>query len=183
MARRLVRNTGDAVLGGVAAGFGDYVDVDPVLVRLMFIVLCIAGGSGILLYLVCWVIMPRDDEQYQSVANPPPPPADRFVDEMWQAGERVAGEIRRHADAPRRGRLLAGGVLIGIGLLFLLDRISNVWWLDFWRLWPLLLIAGGVAILLRSRGRGEAPPPVQEQPEQPQQPQPPEQPERHEEAL
>ena len=154
MARRLVRKTGDAVLGGVAAGFGEYLDVDPVLIRLMFILLCIAGGSGMLLYLVCWLIMPRDDERFEGAVDPPPPPADRFVDEMRQVGERVAGEVRRHAEESGRGRFLAGAVLIGIGLLFLIDRFSSVWWLDFWRLWPLLLIAAGVALLLRSRHNG-----------------------------
>lgn len=151
MARRLVRKTGDAVLGGVAAGFGEYLDVDPVLIRLMFILLCIAGGSGMLLYLVCWLIMPRDVERYEGTASRSSPSADQLVDEMWQAGERVAGQIRRRTGDPGRGRLLAGGVLIGIGLLFLLDRFSSIWWLDFWRLWPLLLIAAGVALLRRSR--------------------------------
>ena len=151
MARRLVRKTGNAVLGGVAAGFGEYLDVDPVLIRLMFILLCLAGGSGLLIYLVCWLIMPRDDEPAGRAADSEPPAADRFVDEMKQAGERFAGEIRRQSEAPGRGRFLAGAALIGIGLLFLVDRFSSVWWLDFWRLWPLLLIGAGLAILLRSR--------------------------------
>lgn len=154
MARRLVRNTRKAILGGVAAGLGDYLDVDPVLIRLIFVLLCIAGGSGFLLYVVCWLIMPRDDEE-PVPGGQPPPPADRFVDEMREAGERVADSIRRTTAGPGRGRLLAGLALIAIGLLFLIDRFANVWWLDFWRLWPILLIAAGVALLLRSR-RGEA---------------------------
>ena len=62
MARRLTRNTKDAVCAGVAAGFADYVDVDPLLVRLAFVFLTLFGGSGIFLYVVSWVLMPRDAE-------------------------------------------------------------------------------------------------------------------------
>lgn len=146
MAQRLVRNSRNAVLGGVAAGFGDYLEVDPVLIRLIFVLLCIAGGSGVLLYLVCWLVMPRDDQAEPTVGVP----AEHFAEEVREAGERVAANLRRTTSQPGRGRLLAGLALIAFGFLFLLDRFTNIWWLDFWRLWPLLLIAAGVAILVRS---------------------------------
>lgn len=150
MAQRLVRNTRKAVLGGVAAGFGDYLEVDPVLIRLIFVLLCVAGGSGLLLYLVCWLIMPRDDEQ-PGPEGRPAPPADRFAEEVREAGERVVDSLKRTTADAGRGRLLAGLILIVLGTLFLIDRFADLWWLDVWRLWPLLLIGAGVALLLRSR--------------------------------
>src|SRR5258707_10537984 len=60
MARSLTRDPGRAVLGGVAAGFGRYLDVDPVLVRLAFVVLCFANGLGLLLYLASWALIPKE---------------------------------------------------------------------------------------------------------------------------
>jgi len=56
--RRSVRNR---LLGGVAAGLADYLDIDPVLVRIGFVVLAFLGGSGVLLYLAGWLLIPAED--------------------------------------------------------------------------------------------------------------------------
>ena len=58
--QRLVR-TPDGKIAGVAAGFGHYLGVDPTIVRLAFVLLAFAGGIGILLYLVCWLVMPKGE--------------------------------------------------------------------------------------------------------------------------
>jgi len=55
--RRLERPE-DRIIAGVCRGLGDHFDVDPVLVRIAFVVLTVVGGAGILAYLVLWVIMP-----------------------------------------------------------------------------------------------------------------------------
>ena len=59
-AQRLVR-TPDGKIAGVAAGLGHYVGVDSTIVRLAFVLLTFAGGIGILLYLVCWLVMPKGE--------------------------------------------------------------------------------------------------------------------------
>jgi phage shock protein PspC (stress-responsive transcriptional regulator) len=48
------------MIGGVAGGLGRYFDVDPVLFRIAFVVLCFAGGAGLLAYLGLWLITPSD---------------------------------------------------------------------------------------------------------------------------
>jgi phage shock protein PspC (stress-responsive transcriptional regulator) len=58
--QRLVR-TPDRKIAGVAAGIGHYLVVDPTIVRLAFVLLAFAGGIGILLYLVCWLVMPKGE--------------------------------------------------------------------------------------------------------------------------
>ncbi len=85
MDKRLTRDPSRAVLGGVAAGLGDYLDVDPVIIRLVFIILCLAGGSGLILYVVCWLIIPRADDPVRSDSGSAPP-ADRRAEEMRVAG-------------------------------------------------------------------------------------------------
>jgi phage shock protein PspC (stress-responsive transcriptional regulator) len=57
--RRLYRDTENAVLGGVCSGLGMYLNVNTVLLRLIFFLLFWFGGSGILLYIVCWIIIPE----------------------------------------------------------------------------------------------------------------------------
>ena len=49
----------DSLLAGVAAGIANYLDLDPVLVRLLWVVVSLAWGLGIVVYLVAWIIMPR----------------------------------------------------------------------------------------------------------------------------
>ena len=59
----VLRRTADAtgnVVAGVAGGIGRYLGVDPVVVRTAFVLLALFGGSGVLLYLVCWVVIPEE---------------------------------------------------------------------------------------------------------------------------
>jgi phage shock protein PspC (stress-responsive transcriptional regulator) len=49
------------MLGGVAAGLADYFDVDPVLVRVGFVVLAFVGGLAVPLYLAGWALIPDED--------------------------------------------------------------------------------------------------------------------------
>jgi phage shock protein PspC (stress-responsive transcriptional regulator) len=150
MAQRLTRSTRSAILGGVAAGFAEYLDVDPVLIRLIFIVLCIAGGSGLILYVVCWLIMPREDEMAGGEAAAGAPPADRFAEEVREAGERVVDNLKRGASTPGRGRMIVGAILIFLGLIFLFDQFVGLHWLSFRYLWPLLIVAVGVVLLVQA---------------------------------
>ncbi|HXJ64899.1 MAG TPA: PspC domain-containing protein [Actinomycetota bacterium] len=66
MHKRLYRRTDDKMIGGVASGLADYFNIDPVLVRIGFVLLAVAGGAGVLAYLVMWWIVPPSQE----VSNP-----------------------------------------------------------------------------------------------------------------
>jgi phage shock protein PspC (stress-responsive transcriptional regulator) len=58
---RLHRRHGGRMLGGVAVGLADYFDVDPVLVRVGFVVLAFVGGLAVPLYLAGWALIPDED--------------------------------------------------------------------------------------------------------------------------
>lgn len=59
--KRLYRSGRDRILGGVCGGLGDYFDVDPVLVRLIWLVLTLLSlGVGIPAYLIAWIMIPRN---------------------------------------------------------------------------------------------------------------------------
>ncbi|MFQ5420138.1 MAG: PspC domain-containing protein [Anaerolineae bacterium] len=57
--KRLVRNENDQMFFGVASGLADYVGIDPVLVRLLFVLMALAGGHGVLIYIILAIIMPE----------------------------------------------------------------------------------------------------------------------------
>ena len=57
--KRLCRSRSNRSLAGVCAGIAEYYGWDPTLVRVAWIVLTLLGGSGILLYLIMWLVMPE----------------------------------------------------------------------------------------------------------------------------
>src|SRR5665213_3393590 len=65
--RRLSRARGGRWLGGVCAGLGRYFDLNPMIYRIGFVALSLAGGTGILLYVAAWLVMP-DDGAEDSIA-------------------------------------------------------------------------------------------------------------------
>lgn len=61
--KKLKRSADDRMLAGVAGGLAEYLDIDPVLVRILFVIIALLGGgfAGILIYVVLWIIMPEQD--------------------------------------------------------------------------------------------------------------------------
>ncbi|MBN1145488.1 MAG: PspC domain-containing protein, partial [Bacteroidales bacterium] len=56
--RRLYRDPDNRVLGGVCGGLGAYLDVDPVIIRVILAVLFLAAGFGLLIYIIMWIVVP-----------------------------------------------------------------------------------------------------------------------------
>lgn len=92
--RKLVRSREDRVIAGVAGGLGAYFGIDPILFRIGFVLLVIAGaGSGLVLYLIAWLVLPEGE-----------------------------ADTRRPA-AGGAGGVLLGGILVAVGLFWLADTI------------------------------------------------------------
>ncbi len=60
--KKLYRSRTERWLGGVCGGLGAYFGVDPTLVRVIFVILSLTFGSGFLIYLVLWLIIPNEPE-------------------------------------------------------------------------------------------------------------------------
>ena len=60
--QRLYLSKKERILGGVCAGLGEHLDVDPTVIRLIWaVVTLISFGTGIIVYIVAWIIIPEDD--------------------------------------------------------------------------------------------------------------------------
>lgn len=57
--KHLTRDAQNKKIAGVCAGFGNYLNADPTVIRLIFVLCAIFGGSGLLIYLICWLVMPE----------------------------------------------------------------------------------------------------------------------------
>ncbi len=143
--RKLYRSRKDKMIGGVAGGLAEYFDIDPTLVRIIFVVTLFIGGGGFLAYIILWIVVPEepyvfvtpDTSSAQSAggeaSNPIPP---QQPPEFYEA---------RH----QKRRNIGGAILIVIGVLFLMDNLVPRF--HFGDFWPLILIAVGVGLLLKSR--------------------------------
>jgi phage shock protein C len=59
-ARKLYRSTTNRKLAGVCGGLAQYFNVDATLIRVLFVLLAVLGGSGLVLYLAMWIIVPKE---------------------------------------------------------------------------------------------------------------------------
>jgi phage shock protein PspC (stress-responsive transcriptional regulator)/uncharacterized integral membrane protein len=151
------------VIWGVCGGLARYLNVDPTVIRLVMIFLIFADGIGILIYIIMAIIVPLESSK---MAQPKETMREN-VEEMRKTAGELTEEIRstfgeKEVDAedrdemPRGHRNFAGIVLIVLGLLFLAANFNFFWWFDWGSLWPLLLVALGlVLILTRWRKRHE----------------------------
>lgn len=61
--KRLVRPREGRKLAGVCAGLGEYFDIDPTLIRVLWLLAVVFGGTGILAYIIAWIVMPEEPER------------------------------------------------------------------------------------------------------------------------
>jgi phage shock protein C len=57
--RKLYRSTSNRQVAGVCGGLAEYFNLDPTLVRVLFVLLAVLGGSGLVLYVAMWIIVPK----------------------------------------------------------------------------------------------------------------------------
>lgn len=63
--RRLFRNVDDKLIGGVCSGIATYFELDPVLIRLCFVILFFIGGGSLIAYIILWIVVPKRNHQFQ----------------------------------------------------------------------------------------------------------------------
>jgi phage shock protein PspC (stress-responsive transcriptional regulator) len=157
--RKLTRDTKHAVVAGVAAGFGRYLDVDPVLARLGFVLLAFVNGLGLLVYLAGWALMPQEDAvpvgaTGTPVDGSPEPAVAAGFESLRNASDQIAAEVRKATADPASGQLAIGSVLVVVGTLLLADNLGLLrwpYWMRFETLWPLALVALGLGLVAKSR--------------------------------
>jgi phage shock protein C len=67
--RKLMRSSTDKKIGGVCAGVADYFELDVTLVRVLWLLIVFCGGTGILLYLILWIVLPLGPQYVPVVAQ------------------------------------------------------------------------------------------------------------------
>ncbi|MHB8580710.1 MAG: PspC domain-containing protein [Ignavibacteriaceae bacterium] len=143
MKKKLYRSRNDKMIGGVAGGLGDYFDIDVTLIRIIFIVALVVGGSGILAYIILWIVVPEE---------PYPDNASATSNSQENSTEsKDEGSTRMHKEREPRRNNLGGVILIVLGFIFL--GRNFIPWFHFGDFWPIILIVIGISLLLRSNSK------------------------------
>lgn len=147
MEKKLYKSTEDKVIFGVAGGIAEYFDVDPTLVRIIFVILAVWGGVGVVLYLIAALVMPErrvvtDTKEYKTKK------ADKVVEQRAPRDRVTERDTVRRDGA--RGEQVFGIIVLVLGILFLLEAFLPGF--SFGKLWPLILVGLGFW-LIAGRGR------------------------------
>jgi phage shock protein C len=137
---RLYRSRTDRMLFGVAGGMADWFDLDPSLVRLVWALLILAGGVGLLLYIIAAIVIP--EEPVGAFAGSPPGGSGASAaagapsagaagssadpDADWFARRQARRAARAQRIGSGGGAILFGLILIALGGWFLIDRYLHI---------------------------------------------------------
>jgi phage shock protein PspC (stress-responsive transcriptional regulator) len=174
--RRLTRPHDGRWVGGVAAGLGEYFDLNPAIYRIAFVALALAGGTGILLYIAAWLVMPDQGKEDSIAATALKQSRDKpsravglaliafvgvlalsstrlspYPGNLWLAaalgiGALVWWQVATH---PESGRPLRGGRLFPIAVGCLFAALGLVAVLDATDVWNAdwRIVLGGMVLL------------------------------------
>jgi len=126
--RRLYRSKSNKVIAGVCGGIAEYLNADATIIRIVVLLMTFFGGSGLILYVIAFFIMPEQSDASASPASPRP-------------------------SAPA---FALGAILIAVGALLLLDNLDLISFRHWWHLgWdfalPAALILAGIFVLTRKK--------------------------------
>ncbi len=140
MAKELYRDKQRASIGGVCAGLADYFSIDVTLVRALFLVALFGFGSGVLLYIILWIVIPEKKIDFNAAG----PTVDYTVND---SGEAIPADDAKLKKMRRKNNesVIGGLVLLTLGVIFLADEFIP--WFEFDKLWPLILVAVGAGII------------------------------------
>lgn len=131
MEKKLYRSRESRIIGGVCGGIGEYFDIDPVLIRIIFLILFFVLGVGIITYIIAWIIIPERPLNNEKI--------EYDVDEE---------KIKKQKE--KRMKIL-GYILFGLGLFFLLEIWFNIninFGVEFWSLGLILI---GLVIIFNNK--------------------------------
>ncbi len=156
---RLFRSRRNRIVGGVAAGFAEYLNLEPIIIRLLFVVITIFNGLGILLYIVLWIVVPeeivvqtgtgtttaqgdKDFDKHSAKENDESSRSENIGDNEYTPAD------KDEKKSSGKGRIIIGLTLLVLGFLFLFDNFFP--YFEIIDIFPLLLLGLGIFLIWNS---------------------------------
>jgi phage shock protein C len=152
MGKKLYRSRSDRLIAGVCGGLGEYLNIDPVWLRLFFLLLLFAWGIGFWAYIVLWLIVPQEGREMTTPGDTVQANLQDIADRAREFGQSIQlgfqDDESASGAAPRTGPLVVGVILILLGGFLLLNQLNVFSWLRWDLMFSLLIIFVGGALLI-----------------------------------
>ena len=145
--KKIFRSIDDYMIAGVCGGLADYFNIDSSLIRIIFVLLAIGGGSGILIYLILWLVIPKEIGVEKQVNREEK--VKEFAEDVKNKAKTIAKEINSDVKIEKMKKInILGIILILVGLVAIWNQISpiTIQWNFFW---PGLLILVGLLVMFK----------------------------------
>lgn len=136
--KKFYRSRTDRVIWGVCGGLADYFKIDSVLVRIIFILLAISSGFGVLLYVILALVIPTEPGEKKGTEK-----VKELADELSQSAKHLAGEINKDQ---HRTRNILGLIILFIGVSLLLQQAFSLY-INWALIYPFLVIILGIYLI------------------------------------
>lgn len=152
--KTMMRSAKDRKIAGVCGGLGEYLEVDPVIFRILFVFLIFMGGAGLIIYLILLLVMPEqtigDEDKVIVIENSTQEVnTEDKSDEMEGSIENADSQHTKPKHHLTSFGSIFGLVLIVLGLFFLGYKYLPALRFDLY--FPILIIVGGVLLMLLGR--------------------------------
>ena len=154
--KKLYRSCKNRILAGVCGGLGEYFDIDPIIMRIAFVLLSLGHGLGLLIYIILAVIIPKDpscvDQDGKAGAN-----TQKIKEAAKDLGEQartVVEDFKKDKNWLADGKNLLGILLIIVGFFVLVNQLFPLAWMRWNLLWPAALILVGVYLIFKNKKHG-----------------------------
>lgn len=135
MEKKLYRSRESRVIGGVCGGIGEYFEIDPVLVRLIFLILFFVFGVGLITYIIAWIIIPERPLNQSEV--------EYEIDEE---------AVKKQKE--KRMKIL-GYILFGLGIFFILKLWFDIEFTLGAEFWSIGLILIGLVLIFKHQSKNK----------------------------
>lgn len=155
MEKRLHRSRDKKVVAGIAGGLGDYLDIDPVIIRIVIVLITIFHGVGLIVYIIMWIVIP--EEPYNlSYTEGKADPTQSMGSSGPASDQKLNDESAKNSNEKEKssnGRIIVGVILILIGIMFLSERFLPFF--DFEFVFAIGLIFLGFSLLFNMFNKSE----------------------------
>jgi phage shock protein C len=147
--KKLYRSKSDRIISGICGGMGEYFDMDPVIFRILFVLLALSG-VGILLYIILIFVIPLEGKEEALNKDNLKEHIKDTAEDIKKDAQDLAQKIKMDENwvSGRRNRFAI--IVILIGALALVHQIIPIPWLGFNIIWPVVIILIGVMIISRN---------------------------------
>jgi len=152
--KKLTRNMYDRKIAGVCGGLGEYFDMDPLVFRVIFLFLFFFGGTGLILYIFLWILIPEKNNEPMEESKYEPGEIISDVVETAQVIGKIIDHSHKNKKPVKKHRgVLWGLLLVAIGFLLLGKSFGffDFCWCNVFKLWPLFIIWIGIALIPMGR--------------------------------